>query len=118
MMKGFLGFMVLWMLREEPKTGMDLARELEERRGHMPSPGTIYPVLKVMTQRGLLDVDGEKRYSLTDEGREELDRSLDHFFSMFFDIDEMREACPCEGRAAAVMIRMGEQHPPDDEGCS
>jgi DNA-binding PadR family transcriptional regulator len=96
-MKGFLGFMVLWMLREEPKTGMELARELEERRGHRPSPGTIYPVLKVMTERGLLAVDEEKRYSLTEEGRKELDASLDHFFSIFFDIDEMREACQCGG---------------------
>ena len=75
----------------------------------MPSPGTIYPVLKVMTERGLLEVDGEKRYSLTDEGRKELDRSLDHFFSMFFDIDEMREACPCQGRSSKVGIRMDER---------
>ncbi len=116
MMKGFLGFMVLWMLRDEPKTGMELARELEERRGHMPSPGTIYPVLKVMTERGLLDVDEEKRYSLTDAGREELDRSLDHFFSMFFDIDEMRDACPCEGRAAAVVIKMERRGTDDGDG--
>ena len=114
MMKGFLGFMILWMLRNESKTGMELARELEERRGHMPSPGTIYPVLKVMTERGLLSVDEEKLYSLTDEGKEELDRSLDHFFSMFFDIDEMRDACPCEGRAAAVVIKMSDADPPDD----
>ncbi len=106
-MKGFLGFMVLWMLRDGAKTGMELARELEERRGHKPSPGTIYPVLKVMTERGLLLVDEEKRYSLTEEGKRELDRSLDHFFSIFFDIDEMREACPCEGGAAV---------PPDDGG--
>lgn len=106
-MKGLLSFMVLWMVRKEPKTGMDLARELEERKGHRPSPGTIYPVLKTMTDRGLLDVDGEKRYTLTKVGREELDRSLDHFFAMFFDIDEMREACGCH-----------EEGPPPDCICS
>jgi DNA-binding PadR family transcriptional regulator len=109
MMKGFLGFMVLWMLREEAKTGMELARELEGRKGHRPSPGTIYPVLKVLTERGLLSVDGEKRYSLTDEGRQELDRSLDHFFSMFFDIDEMRRVCTC--------AREGHDHPEGDCPC-
>lgn len=115
MMKGFLGFMMLWMLRTEAKTGMDLARELEERRGHMPSPGTIYPVLKLMTERGLLSVDDEKRYSLTEDGKKELDRSLDHFFSMFFDIEEMREACPCEGRAHVVVVER-EDSRQDDAG--
>lgn len=94
-MKGFLGFMILWMLRNEPMTGMELARELERRKGHMPSPGTIYPVLKVMTERGLLSADDTKRYSLTGEGKKELDDSLDHFFAMFFDIDDMRKACGC-----------------------
>ncbi len=97
-MKGFLSFLVLWMLRREPKTGMEIAKELEERKGHRPSPGTVYPVLKMMASRGLLEVDEEKRYSLTEEGRKELERSLDHFFSMFFDIDDMREACICKGR--------------------
>ena len=72
MMKGLLGFMVLWMLRDEAKTGMELARELEERKGHRPSPGTIYPVLKVLTERGLLVVDEEKRYSLSEDGHKEL----------------------------------------------
>jgi DNA-binding PadR family transcriptional regulator len=95
MMKGFLSFIVLWSVRKEPKTGMEIAKELEERRGHMPSPGTIYPVLKMMTMRGLLKMDKEKRYSLTDQGKDELERSLDMFFSMFFDIEEMKEECRC-----------------------
>ena len=110
-MKGFLGFTVLWMLRDEAKTGMELARELEERRGQRPSPGTIYPVLKVMTERGLLSVDEEKRYSLTEDGKKELDGSLDHFFSMFFDIDEMREACRCGD------MQGGHRHHEDDCPC-
>ena len=97
MMRGFLSFMVMWILRNEPKTGMEIARELEERKGNRPSPGTIYPVLKVMTMKGLLRVDDDKRYSLTDLGRKELDNSLDHFFTMFFDINEMREHCRCGG---------------------
>jgi DNA-binding PadR family transcriptional regulator len=95
MMKGFLSFIVLWTVRKEAKTGMEIAKELEERKGHRPSPGTIYPVLKMMTMRGLLQTDNEKRYTLTKAGQEELDRSLDQFFSMFFDVDEMRSECRC-----------------------
>ncbi len=108
MMKGFLSFIVLWSLRKEPKTGMEIARELEERKGHMPSPGTIYPVLKMMTFRGLLKVDNEKRYTLTEAGKEELDRSLDNFFSIFFDIDEMKKACRCNP---------DHEHPQDGRNC-
>jgi DNA-binding PadR family transcriptional regulator len=96
MMRGFLSFLVLWMLRKEPMTGMEIAKEMEKRKGHRPSPGTIYPVLKVMKKRGLLEMDEEKRYSLTEKGREELDRGLDRFFGTFFDIDEMREHCRCD----------------------
>lgn len=95
MMKGFLSFIVMWSVRKEPKTGMEIAKELEERRGHMPSPGTIYPVLKMMVMRGFLKMDRDKRYSLTEIGKEELERSLDLFFSMFFDIEEMKEECRC-----------------------
>ena len=97
MMKGFLSFIVLWSVRNEPKTGMEIAKDLEERRGHMPSPGTIYPVLKMMTMRGLLKTDKDKRYSLTSSGKEELERSLDMFFSMFFDIEDMKKECRCSG---------------------
>jgi DNA-binding PadR family transcriptional regulator len=100
MMRGFLSFLILWMLRKEQKTGMEIARELEERKGHRPSPGTIYPVLKIMTKRGLLNMDEDKRYSLTDKGREELDRGLDMFFATFFDIDEMRNHCNYDHRSS------------------
>ncbi len=95
MMKGFLSFIVMWSVRKEPKTGMEISKDLEKRKGHMPSPGTIYPVLKIMTRRGFLKMDNEKKYSLTKLGQEELERSLDMFFSMFFDIEEMKKECRC-----------------------
>jgi hypothetical protein len=41
-------------------------------------------------------MDKEKRYSLTERGREELDKGLDRFFGTFFDVDEMREHCKCD----------------------
>ena len=92
-MKGFLSFLILWLLSKESMTGSELALELERRKGHKPSPGTIYPVLKSLKDKGLLSVDAGKSYSLTKKGRKELDNSLDHFFSTFSDIDEMRSCC-------------------------
>ena len=92
-MKGFLSFLILWLLSKESRTGSELALELEKRKGHKPSPGTIYPVLKSLKDKGLLSMDEGKRYSLTKKGGKELDSSLDHFFSTFNDIDEMRSCC-------------------------
>ncbi len=89
-MKGFLSMLILWLVSKKNMTGTELALELEKRKGHRPSPGTIYPVLKDLKEKGLLSVDANKRYSLTELGRQELEVSLDTFFKTFCDIDDMR----------------------------
>ena len=76
-------------------TGAEITQELEKRRGHRPSPGTIYPVLKYLTEQNLLKVDDGKKYSLTKKGNEELEKSLNTFFDTFCDIDEMKSHCQC-----------------------
>jgi DNA-binding PadR family transcriptional regulator len=76
-------------------TGSDIARELEKRKGSKPSPGTIYPVLKDLKDKGLLSVDENKRYSLTNKGKKELELNLNTFFDTFCDVDEMRSKCRC-----------------------
>ena len=49
-MKGFLSFLILWIISKRKMTGAEITQELERRRGHRPSPGTIYPVLKYLTE--------------------------------------------------------------------
>ncbi len=93
MMKGFLSFLILWLMSKKSMTGTELAMELEKRKGHRPSPGTIYPVLKDLKDKGLLAVDEHKRYSLTKKGEKELSIHLNTFFDTFCDIDEMRSCC-------------------------
>jgi DNA-binding PadR family transcriptional regulator len=92
-MKGFLSMLILWLVSKKSMTGSEIALELEIRKGHRPSPGTIYPVLKDLKEKGLLEVDENKRYSLTKLGKNELDVSLNTFFQTFWDIDEMRSCC-------------------------
>ncbi len=92
-MKGFLSFLILWLVNKKKMTGAEISQELEQRRGHRPSPGTIYPVLKDLTNKKLLSVDKNKKYSLTKKGEEELDMSLNQFFDTFCDVDEMRKHC-------------------------
>ena len=97
-MKGFLSFLILWLINKRSMTGAELALELEERKGHRPSPGTIYPVLKYLKDRELLSIDEKKRYSLTQKGRAVLEHALNTFFKTFSDVDEMRRHCrACHG---------------------
>ena len=73
-------------------TGAELALELERRKGNKPSPGTIYPVLKYLKDKGLI-MDKERRYSLTSKGKKELEVHLNTFFKTFCDIEEMKSCC-------------------------
>lgn len=92
-MKGFLSFLILWLVSKRGMTGAEMALELEKRKGRKPSPGTIYPVLKNLKDKGLLSMDENKRYSLTKRGRNELEIHLNTFFRTFCDIDEMKSCC-------------------------
>ena len=67
---------VLYIVREKPRTGVEIMDTME---GNLqgwwrPSPGSIYPLLDAMTKEGLLNRSQDKRYSLTDKGREEIER--------------------------------------------
>jgi DNA-binding PadR family transcriptional regulator len=89
-MKGFLSFLVLWVVSKKSMTGVEIILELEKRKGRKLSPGTIYPVLKNLKDENLLSIDENKSYSLTKKGIEELKNRLRVFFEIFPDIDEMK----------------------------
>ncbi len=72
--KGSLQIKILLCLRENSTYGKDLMQILK-----IKSPGTIYPALKTLTQKGLIDFKVEKTktntkkiYFLSDSGKEEL----------------------------------------------
>ena len=73
--------------------GAEIGRELEKRRGTKPSPGTIYPALKELKNGGLITVDHQKIYSLTDNGQKELKSSCEFFCKIFYDVKEMSDFC-------------------------
>lgn len=91
-MKGYLCSIVLWLLSKKKMTGAEVTLELEKRKGSRPSPGTVYPVLKYLKDRGLIS-DKNKKYSLTGKGKKELEAHLSAFFNTFYDIDEMKSCC-------------------------
>ena len=108
--KGFLRYQLLKMLGEKPMSGSEIMSELEsETNGYWkPSPGSIYPLLAWLQDKGhIKEADqqepGMRRYTLTEQGkaflenevksREEMDKRLYHFGPIWygFDREDARE---------------------------
>lgn len=92
-MKGYLTYLILWNLSNKEMNGAEITREFEKRRGSKPSPGTIYPALKDLKNKGLILVDDNKMYSLTDDGKKELKSACKLFCKIFYDAEEMSDFC-------------------------
>ena len=91
-MRGHLSFIVLRLISKQPMSGEDLRKELEKRKGTKPSPGTIYPVLKSLSENGWIaeaeDSRKEKKYHLTESGKRELKDATNRFIALFCDMQE------------------------------
>ena len=90
-MRGMLSFQILWELGKKPMNGQELAEQIGLRRGTKPSPGTIYPALKELTQKNLISGKKSGRqvvYALTEEGRVGLEEASRYFYKVFHEIIE------------------------------
>lgn len=72
--RGDVKFALLELLQERPMHGYEMMKALEEKSAgfYTPSPGSIYPTLQMLEDRGFVtsqDVEGKKVYSITDAGR-------------------------------------------------
>src|SRR5579859_1634908 len=75
--RGDLKYIILDLLKDQPRHGYDIIRALEDRmRGYYrPSPGSVYPTLQMLEDLGYVtssQQEGKKIYSITDEGRKYL----------------------------------------------
>jgi DNA-binding PadR family transcriptional regulator len=73
--KGDLKYVILELIKDTPRHGYDIIRELEEQSygTYKPSPGVIYPTLQMLEEMGYATSDeqeGKKVYSITDEGQQ------------------------------------------------
>jgi DNA-binding PadR family transcriptional regulator len=78
--RGDVRLSVLSLLAEQPMHGYQIITELAARSGGVwqPSAGSIYPTLQQLQDEGLVSVseqDGRRTYTLTDSGREEMERA-------------------------------------------
>ena len=91
-MRGFLSFIVLRLISKKNMSGDEIREELKKRRGSKPSPGTVYPVLKVLSESGFIEEvpngGKTKNYRLTKKGRKELKVATLKFCSIFYDMKE------------------------------
>lgn len=88
-MRGFLSFLILFLLSKKPMHGQELAEEIGRRKGVKPSPGTIYPALKALKEDGLIEEKREGKvitYSLTKEGKEGYKHARMHFCKTFMGV--------------------------------
>lgn len=83
--------------------GQEIAVEIGKRRGDKPNPGTIYPALKDLANRGMIEAHPEGRnnvYRLTERGKSGLTKSLVYFRKAFGEIFESTLPIPSEETTA------------------
>src|SRR2546430_11697278 len=79
---GDMKYVILKLLRDKPRHGYEVMKELEDQfHGcYSPSPGTVYPTLQWAEDEGLVratESAGKKVYEITDAGRRFLDEHKD-----------------------------------------
>jgi len=104
--RGDLKFVILNLIKEQPRHGYDIIQELEKKfHGfYNPSAGTVYPVLQLLEDQDFVTIDqkdGKKVYSITsagekylDEHKEEVERMQsrsEHFGQFGPQMHELRE---------------------------
>ncbi len=73
--RGDLKYVILDLVKEQPRHGYDIIRALEEHtRGfYTPSPGVVYPTLQLLEEMGYVTCEqqeGKKVYTITEDGLE------------------------------------------------
>ena len=85
-MRGFLSFLILFLLSKREMSGKELSEEIERRKGDKPSPGTIYPALKHLREHGFITESKQGKsikYALTSGGKRALKTAKVQFCRTF-----------------------------------
>jgi DNA-binding PadR family transcriptional regulator len=80
--KGDLKYIILDLIKDRPRHGYDIIRELEEQSYgfYKPSPGVIYPTLQMLEEMGYVsstEQEGKKVYAIMPEGISFLEKKED-----------------------------------------
>jgi len=99
---------ILGVLLKEPMHGYEVISTLETKSHGMwrPSPGSIYPTLQLLEEKGLVtshESDGKKVYTVTEAGKEVAEQENEHFQKMW----QNRELTFHDNRATHQELRTG-----------
>ncbi len=75
---GHVKYLVLLAVQEQPLSGYDIMRAVENECGYVPSPAVVYPALRLLEDQGyvrLSEQEGKKVYALTEEGKKYLEEN-------------------------------------------
>jgi len=90
---GEVKFVILRLLKEKPRHGYDIIKELEDRFAgcYTPSAGTVYPTLQLLEDQGYVraeEADGKKVYHITEAGERFLEQNSDLLDDIFERVKE------------------------------
>ena len=119
---GSLRLLVLGMIGDEPRHGYDIIKHIRVRfhGAYAPSPGSIYPILKLLESTGLIGADaskGKRRYTIQPAGRTYLALRKQELDAINIRLDEaaapigdqsLGEAARDLGDSLYVKLRKGE----------
>jgi DNA-binding PadR family transcriptional regulator len=93
---GDMKYVILKVLRDKPRHGYEVMKELEDRMHgcYSPSPGTVYPTLQWLEDEELVrsrEENGKKVYEITDAGRKFLEEHKDVVEDIFDRVAETVE---------------------------
>jgi DNA-binding PadR family transcriptional regulator len=88
-MRGLLSFLILHLLTKKKMYGAEIADEIARRKAERPNPGTLYPTLKQLEKKGLIESSREgnaKYYRITPAGKEGILQAREFFVQAYGDI--------------------------------
>jgi DNA-binding PadR family transcriptional regulator len=69
---GHVKYLILFTLQEQPLSGYEIIRAIENKCGRAPSPESVYPALQLLEDQDCVsssERENKKVYALTDEGK-------------------------------------------------
>ncbi len=128
--RGNVKFIILELLKEKPKHGYEIMKDIETKFGgfYSPSPGSIYPTLQMLEDQSYVTSypeDGKKVYQITEAGRtfmeenkeaiEKMDKRLKRSSIPLFHRDMRRLGREIHDLASTVFrdVRHGRYHSPE-----